>query len=281
MRTGIQHTLPETQKFLRKAFILAVWLSLLLPACSGLQSQGRDGNELTVFAAASLTNAFTEIGKQYEESHPDTQVTFNFAGSQQLAQQLNQGAPADVFASADDEQMLVAVQGGRIDPDAQQPFVNNALVVVYPRGNPGGLQNLHDLARPGLKLVLAAGPVPAGQYALDFLEKASLDPSYGENYKQEVLQNVASYEENVRAVLTKVALGEADAGIVYASDAFTASPGTINTLEIPANLNVVADYPIARVADSAHSKLAGDFIDYVLSNVGQQVLADNGFIPVR
>ena len=234
-----------------------------------------------MFAAASLTNAFTEIGKQFKEMHPGTGVIFNFAGSQQLAQQLNQGAPADVFASADGEQMQVAVQGGRISSDAPQTFVKNELVVVYPVENPGGLHSLQDLARPGLKIVLAAQAVPAGRYALEFLDKASQDPADGKEFKQEVLKNVASYEENVRAVLTKVVLDEADAGIVYASDAFTASAGKISTLKIPPNLNVGANYPIAITADSTHPALAGDFIDFVLSDAGQQILANNGFIPIR
>jgi molybdate transport system substrate-binding protein len=177
--------------------------------------------------------------------------------------------------------MQIAVGGGRIAEDAPQPFVENALVVVYPEGNPGSLQRLQDLARPGLKIVLAAEPVPAGRYALEFLDKASQDPAFGENFRGEVLQNVASYEENVRAVLTKVVLGEADAGIVYVSDAFSASPDKIRTLEIPVAFNVRANYPIASISDTAHADLTNDFIDFVLSNAGQNILADNGFTPIR
>ena len=272
---------------MKNTLILTLLLTLLLlPACtgqghSGAGNQALDRSQLTVFGAASLTNAFTEIGKQFQEMHPGTSVTFNFAGSQQLAQQLNQGAQADIFASADGEQMQVAGQGGRVSPDAPQTFIKNELVVVYPVENPGDLHSLQGLARPGLKIVLAAGAVPAGRYALEFLDKASHDAVYGLNFKQEVLKNVASYEENVRAVLTKVVLGEADAGIVYASDAFTASAGKISTLKIPPELNVEANYPIAIIADSAHPTLSGDFIDFVLSDAGQQILANNGFIPIR
>ena len=178
----------------------------------------RSRSNSVVFAAASLTEPFGEIGKSFEAAHPGVTVVYNFAGSQQLAQQINAGAPADVFASANKKQMGATIDAGSVISGTQQIFARNRLVVIYPKDNPAGLKDLNDLANPGLKLVLAAKEVPVGQYTLDFLDKAAADPALGTTFKDAVLKNVVSYEDNVKNVLTKVALGEADAGIVYLSD---------------------------------------------------------------
>lgn len=236
--------------------------------------------ELVVFAAASLTEAFEELGATFRAAHPGAIVTFNFAGSQQLAQQLASGAPADLFASANQQQMQVAVDGERIAADAPQPFVHNRLVVILPADNPAAITTLADLAKPGVKLVLADAAVPVGQYSLDFLARASTQPAFTATYGATVRANVASYEENVRAVLTKVQLGEADAGIVYTSDIIGAARDEVLRLEIPDELNVFATYPIAVVSDSMRPELAAQFAELVLSPEGQQVLAEYGFIPV-
>ncbi|MFN8465274.1 MAG: molybdate ABC transporter substrate-binding protein [Caldilineaceae bacterium] len=232
---------------------------------------------LNVFAAASLTDAFNEIGKQFAAEHAGADVVFNFAGSNQLATQIGQGAPADVFASANKAQMQAAIDSGRIVSGTQQTFVRNRLVAVTPADNPAQLAGLQDLAKPGIKIVLAAKEVPVGQYALDFLDKAEADGSLGAGYKDAVLANVVSYEENVRSVLAKVALGEADAGIVYTSDA-AVSKGEVQQIEIPDALNTIATYPIATLSDSQNPELAKQFLDYVLSPAGQQVLEQYGFI---
>ncbi len=239
-----------------------------------------EASTLTIFAAASLTDAFNELGQNFTTAHPGVEVVFNFAGSNQLATQIGEGAPADVFASANAAQMSAAIDSGRIVTGTQLTFVGNRLVVVMPSDNPSGLTELQDLAKPRLKIVLAAKEVPVGQYALDFLDKAEADGSLGAGYKDKVLANVVSYEENVRGVLTKVALGEADAGIVYASDSASA-PAEVATIAIPDPLNTIARYPIAPLADSAQLELAQQFVDYVLSADGQQVLAKYGFIPVK
>lgn len=236
---------------------------------------------LTVFAAASLKDAFTEIGKNFEATHDGVKVAFNFAGSQQLAQQLSQGAPADVFASANGAQLNAAVTAGRIVSGTSRTFVRNRLVVVFPATNPGQVQALKDLAKPGLKLVLAAKTVPVGQYALDFLGKASAQTDFGETYSKTVLANVVSYEDNVKAVLTKVALGEADAGIVYTTDVTPDVKEKVTQLAIPDALNTIASYPIAAIENSKNADLAKKFISYVLSDDGQKVLARNGFIPTN
>lgn len=234
---------------------------------------------LTVMAAASLKAPFEDLGKTFEAAHPGVTVMFNFGGSQQLAQQISQGAPADVFASANARQMDVVVDAGRIEAGAARIFAQNMLVVIVPRENPAGLTGLDDLARSGYRLVLAAQEVPVGGYTLEFLNKASAG-EFGSTYKGQVLANVVSYEENVKTVLTKVALGEADAGVVYSSDVMGADAEKLTQIEIPADLNVVAEYPIAVIMDSARKDLAGEFAALVLSEAGQAVLAKYGFMPV-
>jgi molybdate transport system substrate-binding protein len=236
---------------------------------------------LTILAAASLTEAFTEMGQIFESQHPGAAVEFSFGGSQQLAQQFNQGAPADVFASANTKYMDSAIQSGRVVEGAARVFANNRLVVIYPQDNPASVKTLKDLAKPGLKLVLAAKEVPVGKYSLDFLDKAILDPSFGGSFKEDVLKNVVSYEQTVKAVLTKVALAEADAGIVYLSDISTGAVFQVDKLDIPKALNVVATYPIAVINDSQHPDLAQAFVDFVLSPTGQDVLKKYNFIPAR
>jgi molybdate transport system substrate-binding protein len=175
--------------------------------------------------------------------------------------------------------MEVAVAAGQVAEGAALPLATNQLVVIYPAGNPGEVNGLADLARPGLKLVLAAPEVPAGRYTLDFLDKAARDPALGAGYREAVLSNVVSYEQNVRSVLSKVALGEADGGVVYRSDAAGQSAEEIGRLEIPEALNVVATYLIAPVAGSAHPDLARRFVELALSGAGQAVLAEHGFTP--
>ena len=235
----------------------------------------RPNATITVFAAASLTDAFREIGQKYELYNPGVKVVFSFAGSQVLSQQLNQGAPADVFASANLAQMNTAVQGGRVS--FSQVFGYNRLVVIIPANNPGQITELNDLARPGLQIVLAAPSVPVGQYALDFLTKASADPAFSPSFKSGVLQNVVSYEDNVKAVFAKVALGEADAGIVYTTDVLGDDAIRVKRLYIPDALNTVATYPIAVVNDSPNPYWAWGFVRFVMSQDGQLVLWEHGF----
>lgn len=266
-------------------FILLALLAACSPQPAGTPnaaaSQAPVGvTELNVFAAASLTGPFSEIGALFEAKHPGTLVSFNFAGSQQLAQQIIAGAPVDVFASANNTQMNVLIDAGEIITGAQQIFVKNRLVVIYPKDNPAGLAELKDLGAPGLKLILAAQEVPVGQYTLDFLDKAIAAPAFGASFKDDVLNNVISYEDNAKSVLAKVALGEADAGIVYSSDIYGDVAGRVGRLDIPDELNVIATYPIAPVRSSENLELAQAFVDLVLSKEGQDILAKYNFIPV-
>lgn len=245
-------------------------LSRTAPAISG---------NLTIFAAASLTEAFTDMKKTIEAANPGTTITFNFAGSSSLRTQITQGASVDLFASADHANMDQVVQAGDIDGQPVN-FVQNRLVVVLPKGNPGKITSLQDLAKPGLKLVLAQEQVPVGSYARQALDKMSADPAYGAGFKGKVLANLASNELNVKDVVAKVQLGEADAGIVYASDVTPSVRAATTTIDIPDQFNVVAHYPIGVVKGSNNPAGARAFISYLLSPAGQAVLQRYGFIPV-
>jgi molybdate transport system substrate-binding protein len=271
-----------------RAIIPGVCLSLLLLAVSACGTSTTTSSAsptatsvppvtLYVFAAASLQAAFTKIGTQFHTAHPNVTTDFNFGGSDALAAEINQSAPADVFASANTTQMNVVVKAGGIDGSAVKTFAHNRLVVVVPKNNPANITTLQDLAKPGIKVVLAAKTVPAGQYALAFFQNASKDPSFGSSYQANVLKNVVSYEADVKSVLTKVSLGEADAGIVYTTDAETAT-STTTTIAIPDALNVIAVYPIGVVKASAKTSVAQQFVDYVAGTDGQAVLAQYGFI---
>ena len=235
---------------------------------------------ITVSAAASLTESFTEIGKLFRDANPNVEVVFNFAGSQELAQQIIQGAVVDVFASANNKQMDLVLAEKNLPAETKTVFVTNQLVVIYPRDNPANLTGLADLARPGLKLVFAGPEVPVGQYSLDFLALAEKSGNFIPGYQQAVMNNIVSYENNVRAVLTKVGLGEADVGIVYTTNASSAKD-QIGWIEIPATLNIAAEYPILVLPDSSRAEMAQAFVDFVLSPTGQAVLKSYGFIPAR
>ncbi|MGD8404894.1 MAG: molybdate ABC transporter substrate-binding protein [Anaerolineales bacterium] len=223
---------------------------------------------LTVFAAASLTESFSEIATAFEVSHPGVNVSLNFTGSNTLRAQIEQGAQADAFASANTREMEILVKNGLIE-DAPQIFLTNQLVIITPENNPAGLSTFDDLAQPDLKLVLAAEEVPVGRYTRLMLENVGAD------FKEQVLVNVVSNESNVKQVVAKVQLGEADAGIVYASDAVAAPE--LPVIEIQPELNVLAEYPIAALKDAPQPELADEFVAFVLSPEGQAVLQKWGF----
>lgn len=233
--------------------------------------------DLTIFAAASLTEAFTDMKTEIEAANAGTHITFNFAGSSALRTQLIQGAQADVFASADTKNMDPVVQAGDTVGNPTI-FARNKLVIVVPANNPGNVNSIKDLAKSGLKLVLAQEQVPVGNYARQSLDKLSADPTYGSDFKSKVLANLASNELNVKDVLAKVQLGEADAGIVYATDAASADQSKIKTIDIPDQFNIIAEYPIALVKSGANPDGARAFLDYLRSPAGQAIMAKYGFI---
>lgn len=228
-----------------------------------------------MFAAASLTESFRAIGAAFEDANPGVSVEFNFASSSALATQIEQGAPADVFASADREQMQRLADRSLIAGDAVT-FARNVPVIAVPADNRARIEGVRDLARPGVKLVLAAPDVPIGAYARQVIEQLAADPAYGAAYRDAVLRNVVSNEANVRGVLAKIELGEGDAGIVYRTDALV-SAARVTAIAIPASANVTASYPIAVVESSKRRAVAEAFVDFVRGPAAQSILADAGF----
>jgi molybdate transport system substrate-binding protein len=232
--------------------------------------------QLTIFAAASLTDTFNQLAANIQKANPGTKITYSFAGSPTLRTQLAQGAAADVFASADQPNMQGAQQDGSI-AGTPQVFAMNRLVLITPASGSGIIQ-LQDLARPGTKLIIAQRDVPVGNYARQAFQKMAQDPSFGQGFDTKALANVVSEELDVKQVVNKVQLGEADAGIVYATDVTPSARGQLKQISIPDQFNVIAQYPIAVTKAATNAAGAQQFIDYVLSPAGQQVLKDNGFI---
>ena len=239
---------------------------LLTLAMGGLGA----AQELSVFAASSLTEAFEELATAFEAQNEGVDVLLSFDGSSTLATQISQGAPADVFASADEQQMQNVVDEG-LTANEPHIFTRNRLVVITPAE--GGVSSLEELAEPGLALVLADAEVPVGNYAREALGK--MNGVYGADFSERVLANLVSEESNVRQVSLRVELGEADAAIVYATDAAVAEG--ISIIEIPDALNVVGTYPVAALSESAQPELAQAFIDLILSAEGQRILTGRGF----
>ena len=256
---------------------MALPLALVLAVGSAAAGTpaSREKTTLQVFAAASVSDAFTEIGKLLEQRRPGLAVRLNFAGSQQLATQIEQGAAADVFASADQRWMAYATQRDLIS-NVPVTFARNSLVVIVPSTNPARIHRLQDLARGGVKLVLGADAVPVGHYSRMVLRNLARQPEFRHDFEARVLRNVVSEEENVKSVVGKVQLGEADAGMVYRSDVTASVSRFIHVLAIPDSANVVASYPIAMVRAAREAEAARAFLDLVLSNEGQAILERRG-----
>ncbi len=254
---------------------LALWLLACAPVLGAGCASGH--TTLVVYAASSLTEAFTAIGAEFEERHAGVRVTFNFAGSQALATQIEHGAGADLFASADAVDMDRLQENGLLAADPVV-FSENRLVVAVPAANPAELSNLLDLARPGVRIIVGQENVPIGRFTRQVLANLSADAAYGSAFQEAVLANVRSEELNVRQVLAKVALGEADAGFVYVSDV-SGSSATVKTLEIPEHANVTAEYPIALLASAKEEALARRFMEFLRSEIARDILRQAGLQP--
>jgi molybdate transport system substrate-binding protein len=244
---------------------------LLIVSCALTLVNIVSARTITVFAASSLTEAFSAIAVAFEVRQPGTNVALNFASSSLLSTQLLQGAPADVFASADKAQMAPVVDAGLTITDPRV-FALNVLAVITPVNS--NLVKLPDLQEPGLLLILAAPEVPAGRYAHIFL--ARLEEIYGVGFAGRVLANLASEELNVRQAAAKIALDEADAAIVYRSDLL--SLRGIRQLPLPEGVSPVAHYPIAPLTTGLNPDLAAAFVEFVLSDQGQAIVARHGFM---
>jgi molybdate transport system substrate-binding protein len=268
---------------LRAVTTIGVLLLLVVgtwaPALRARSAAAAQHRTLWVFAAASLSDAFTEIGHRLELERPGLDVRISFAGSQQLAAQIEQGAAADVFASADDRWMIHLRDRGLLVGDSKV-FARNRLVVIIPKTNPARIRGLQDLARGGVRLVLGTDAVPVGHYSRTALQNLARDPAFGADFATRTQRNVVSEEENVKSVVAKVQLGEADAGMAYRSDVTPAVARYVRILEIPEAANVVASYPIATLK-GATAREAGDaFVALVLSPEGQAILEHSGLLPV-
>ncbi|HJS59356.1 MAG TPA: molybdate ABC transporter substrate-binding protein [Vicinamibacteria bacterium] len=228
---------------------------------------------IRVFAAASLMEAFRDMAALYELQHAGDAIELNFAGSQVLRTQIEQGASADVFASADLVHAEVLKAAGLLGP--YMVFARNRLVVVVPAASPR-VKGLQDVARPGVKVLVAGPTVPVGRYTTQALARLGAAGLYGDDFQTRVRANVVSQETNVRAVLAKVGLGEADAGFVYITDAATAAQ-KVQVIDIPERHNVIAEYPIGVVTKSAAATQAKAFSDLVLGPEGQAILRKYGF----
>ena len=231
------------------------------PSASESGSPSLSGN-LTVFAAASLTETFTELGKQFESANPGTKVAFSFAASSALAEQINSGAPADVFASASPKNMdRVVNAGGASDPKV---FATNKMEIAIPPNNPGNVASVNDLAKSSVKTALCQPQVPCGSVAEQVFTNAK------------ITVKPVTFEPDVKSVLTKVQLGEVDAGMVYMTDV-KAAGAKVKRVEISNDVNASTDYPIAALAKSGNPAVASAFVDLVLSPAGESVLSAAGF----
>jgi molybdate transport system substrate-binding protein len=288
----------EVKQMGKRVGLVIVIALLVAVAASGCDNGGANsnpasapssGNRLIVYAAVSLQQAFIIIGKDFKTSTGNA-VEFNFAGSQQLVSQLQSGAQADVLVTADLPTMQSAISASLVTTDSEQELATNSMVVIVPQANPANIQSVKDLANPGVKLDLADTKVPAGAYAQQVLARLSAEPGYSSDFKDKVNANVISKEVNVAAVVAKVQLGEADAGIVYSTDA-TAPQATpvpmpdttppnfapVKTIAIPANDNVLAVYYIVKLKGASNPATADAFIKYAVSGAGRDTLARFGF----
>jgi molybdate transport system substrate-binding protein len=271
-----------------RVWSLALLLLALAIASSGCGGSGggsggsgggggeKQGGTLTIFAASSLTDAFGQLGNTFEKQNPGTTVKASYGASSDLLAQIQQGAPADVFASAAEEEMDSAVKDDLVD-GKPVIFVKNREVIMVPKDNPANINSLEDMSKPDIKLVLAAKDVPAADYAVEILGKA--DKEYGSGFKQDVLSNVVSREADVRASVNRVVVGDADATFGYASDYTPDIRNKVKVIPIPPNLNIIATYPIAALKDAKDPAIAKKWVDLVTSSEGQKVLEKWNFEP--
>jgi molybdate transport system substrate-binding protein len=239
--------------------------ALVIPAQPAAAVPQKPSGKITVFAASSLTESFGAIAKQFEKRYPDVTVTFDFDSSSNLAAQISQGAPADVFASADEANLQKTIDSGDVTPPPIV-FAENRLEIAVEQGNPKKVRSLADLGRSGLVVVLCADTVPCGKYAAETFTKAGVTVS------------PASKEQNAKATVSKVSLGEADAGVVYVTDV-KAAKGGVSAVKIPDRLNVTAAYPAAVVKDSHNAQTAKAWVQFLQSKTAQKTLRSFGFLP--
>jgi molybdate transport system substrate-binding protein len=272
---------------LARALLVSLALCMLFAACDQSTTTSSSSSTtpttapapvtLNVFAASSLKASFTDIQTQYQQVHPGIKIVYNFAGSQALVTQITQGAPADIFAAADQKNMQkVSTAGLATSP---QNFADNTLAIIIPSTNPAHIATLKDLANKGVKIDVAASTVPVGSYTLQVLDKTGKSADYGSAYESAVKANFVSQETEDTAIVQKVELGEVDAGIVYSTDVTAAAASKVTFISIPSTLNIIAQYPITVLKNSKDASDAQAFVQYILSSDGQAILAKYRFLP--
>jgi molybdate transport system substrate-binding protein len=258
---------------MRSRLVLLAVASVLIGGCAGANAQP---TELTVFGAASLKGALEGAKTAYEAANPGTTVTISTDSSSALETQIEQGAPADVFLSADTTNPQKLVDGGFVT-DSPVVFATNELAIIVPTGNPGRVTSPADLAKPGLRIIAAGDEVPITKYATQLVRNLATRTGYPTDFTGAYAANVVSNEDNVKAVVAKVELGEGDAAIVYATDA--AASSKVETIPIPDDANVPASYAGVVVKASPHADAATAFLDWFAGPDGQAILASFGFQP--
>lgn len=282
-----------------RAPVTALFLALVIAACSSAAASPEPGTqapatavsptaarasaapsaealELLVFGAASLRSVLADAEAAYEAASPGVQVTVSTDSSAALATQIQEGAPADVFLSADTKNPQALADGGFV-AGAPVDFAGNELTVIVPKDNPAGLASPADLAKPGIKVIAAGDEVPITKYATQLVANLAKQAGYPADFEAAYVANIASREDNVKAIVAKVELGEGDAGIVYVTDA--AATDKVDALDVPADANVPATYAGVVVKASKHADAALAFLDWFAGPEGQAILADHGFLP--
>ena len=255
----------------RYALILLLVVTFIFWGLKSISPKAGTKDTVVVMAASSLTDSLQQLAEQFEASHTDINIRLNFAGTQIMRTQIEQGAKADVFAAANYHHIEELKEQGLVQKP--QVFARNKLVLIVPKDNPGEIHSITDLVKPN-SLVLAADNVPVGGYSRQVLKKIEAD--LGQNFSSRVLNNLVSEETNVKSVMAKVALGEADAGIVYISDLKGVTTKTVTAVDIPAKYNLEAEYYISRITES-NSEAAQQFIEFIISSEGKKVLEQFGF----
>lgn len=270
--------LREEIEFVRKILLYSLLMGFIfaLTGCSSSADEHSKQKELTVFAASNLTEVFTEIKEVFEEM-TGSKVTVSFAGSQTLRTQIEQGAPVDVFASADLRHIESLYQQGLVEKDYILSY--NKLVLILPKKNPAGINKITDLSDRDLRFIIGVDDVPIGIYTNQLLDKGN--QLYGSDFKDKVRSNIVSLEGNTKQIVGKIVLGEGDAGFVYVTDIIPNVQDKTIEIEIPKEMNILATNTMAMVKESRNAKLAQQWIDFVLSDKGQDIIAKHKYIKVN
>lgn len=263
------------KRITRVLIILGLLLSCVnLVSCS----QEEQKTKLTILAAASLTEAYTDLEKGFESQYTDIDLQFNFAGTSTLIPQIKEGIEADVFVSANEASMIELIDDGYIKEEAAKVFAHNQLVLIVYKDTEFEIKAMEDVLQEGVKVVVGEPTLPVGKYTDEMLDKIEAEGLYVENYKELFKDHIVSMENSVKAVAVKVEMGEVDVGVVYVTDFTALNNKSVNRIDIPKACNPIATYELATLSNSKHKEMADKFVEYVLGTEGQEYLLEYGFI---